>query len=814
MNQVHLIGNAHIDPAWLWRWTEGCSEVLSTFRSALDCMQEYGDYIFTCAGAAYYSWVESVDPAMFEEIRARVREGRWVIVGGWWVQPDCNLPCGESFARHALYSQRYFKSRFGVTAEIGYNVDSFGHNAMLPQILKQSGMRGYVYMRPSAHRQYRADAEAEKSYPFPENAFIWQSPDGSRIPAYRIPDGYGSGGFNEPAQKAQRIAHLADAQSLPQMCFYGVGNHGGGPTAQNLTALDELIKANPSGRYVFSSPNAYFSDLPTEKLKVLEDDLQNHASGCYTAVMRIKELNRRAETALLCAEKYSVMARLLGLDTDIPKLENEWRDVLFNQFHDILCGCCIKSAYDDAFCALGGAISLANQVSNRALQKIFWNTDTLKGEVPPQGKFDFRVWDSSRGVPAAVFNPHAWEINVPIRLPSNNVQAVADESGSFLPVQRVRAEFTADIGKYESIIHAHIPAMGYRVFRLYKEKKAEVPLSRSLAVTEYSLENDWTRVKLDRRTGAIVSFIDKQTRRELIGSPCRCAVMDESHCDTWAHAVFRFDKEAGIFDGAESRISENGSVRAAIEVRTRFGSSVMTQKYIMYRDRLGLFISYHVFWGEEQKMLKLCFPLSFSGAVPVSSIPYGFIKRRADGREYPMQNWVALCADGFGLGIATDSRTAYDATDSEIRITALRSPIFANHLHPRAEECLFTDQGDHFFDLYLNAVTGSTCALQHAAACMVCQPRVLMGGDHHGTLPDAASAVSCDAGNVEVTVLKPAEDKSDDLILRCHEMCGKQTAAGFRVGEVSFDAAFAPQQIRSFRISGSSVTDTDMIESE
>lgn len=169
MAKVHLIGNAHLDPVWLWRWQEGYSEVLATFRSALDRMNEFEDYVFTCAGAAYYQWVEETDPAMFEEIKHRVQEGRWVIVGGWWIQPDCNAPSGESFARHALYSQRYYMKKFGKKAEIGYNVDSFGHNAMLPQLLKESGLRGYVFMRPNPHE--------EKTYPFPYTSFIWESID-------------------------------------------------------------------------------------------------------------------------------------------------------------------------------------------------------------------------------------------------------------------------------------------------------------------------------------------------------------------------------------------------------------------------------------------------------------------------------------------------------------------------------------------------------------------------------------------------------------------------------------------------------------
>lgn len=146
--KVHLIGNAHLDPIWLWRWQEGCGEVLQTFRSALDRLNEYPDFVFTCSSAAYYKWVEEIDPDMFEEIRERVKEGRWVPVNGWWVQPDCNMPSAESFARQALYSQLYYNEKFGRICKTAYNVDSFGHSGMLPQIIKNGGMTAYVMMRP------------------------------------------------------------------------------------------------------------------------------------------------------------------------------------------------------------------------------------------------------------------------------------------------------------------------------------------------------------------------------------------------------------------------------------------------------------------------------------------------------------------------------------------------------------------------------------------------------------------------------------------------------------------------------------------
>ena len=210
--KVHLIGNAHIDPVWLWRWQAGYAEIKATFRSALDRMKEFPDFIFTSACAAYYKWVEENAPEMFEEIKQRITEGRWVIVGGWWLQPDCNIPSGESFVRQGLYSQRYFNEKFGIMAKTGYNVDSFGHNGMLPQILKKSGMDYYVFMRPGDH---------EKD--LPGNLFWWESADGSRVMAYKIPFSYGnwSGKHSDDPlrHKTLEVKKLAEEQGYDMMNF-------------------------------------------------------------------------------------------------------------------------------------------------------------------------------------------------------------------------------------------------------------------------------------------------------------------------------------------------------------------------------------------------------------------------------------------------------------------------------------------------------------------------------------------------------------------------------------------------------------------
>ena len=243
---LYMIGNAHIDPVWLWQWQEGFQETLATFRSALDRMDETPDFRFTASSAALYSWVQPIDPEMFAEIQARVAEGRWEVAGGWWIEPDCNIPGGESFVRQALYGQRFFKEAFGVTARVGYAVDSFGHHAVLPQILKKSGLDFYVFMRPGPH---------EKG--LPGRLFWWEAEDGSRVLTFRIPFTYTSWG-HDLEHHVRRCAAEMKPPVDSFMCFYGVGNHGGGPTQENIESIQRLAGDPDLPELTFGTTGAFF----------------------------------------------------------------------------------------------------------------------------------------------------------------------------------------------------------------------------------------------------------------------------------------------------------------------------------------------------------------------------------------------------------------------------------------------------------------------------------------------------------------------------------------------------------------------------
>ena len=346
---LYMIGNAHIDAVWLWQWQEGYQEVRATFGSALDRMEEYPDYVFSADSVAYFAWIAEHDPELFERIKARVAEGRFEVVGGWWVEPDCNVRGGESYVRHALYSQRWLAEHLGVIATVGCNVDPFGHNATLPQLLSKSRMDSYAFLRPQAH---------ERELPAP--LFWWESADGSRMLAYRIPHEYCSP-IGEISGHVTKALQQLPVTSEPLMVFYGVGNHGGGPTIENIESIKKLSERDLLPQMFPSSARGFFDavrDRPD--IPVHDTDLQPHAIGCYSAHSEVKRLLRTAEQQLLAAEKWSTIA---GTVSELPaatgELAHAWKQVLFNQFHDIAAGTAIAPAYDDARDQLGEARAIA-----------------------------------------------------------------------------------------------------------------------------------------------------------------------------------------------------------------------------------------------------------------------------------------------------------------------------------------------------------------------------------------------------------------------------------------------------------------------
>ncbi|SFS65758.1 alpha-mannosidase [Paenibacillus sp. BC26] len=801
---IHLIGNAHLDPVWLWQWQEGYAEIKATFRSALDRLREFPDFVFTRSCAAYYAWVEENAPDMFEEIQLRVAEGRWIIVGGWWIQPDCNLPSGESFARHGLYGQRYFQEKFGVMAKVGYNVDSFGHNAMLPQILKKSGMDYYVFMRPEKHEK-----ELDR------NLFWWESEDGSRVLTFRLSDSYSTSWGKPFEQKVQKHEEMADANGHSHMTFYGVGNHGGGPTIGNLEAIKGLQEKLGKERIVISSPNRYFAEIEAvqPELPVLKDELQMHAVGCYSTHSESKENNRRAEHRLLNAEKFASAANvLLGHKYPGEQLKLAWENVLFNQFHDIMGGCSIREAFQDARESYGEALHIAAKALNSATQRISWSIDTMKPEIRSLSKDkNWLSWEQGDcGTPFVVFNPLSWEVDVPVHA-NRKMTAVSDEQGNPVAMQAVRASRTNGQDNWDTLFMARVPAMGYRVYWCYLTKEQETQSVESPVSAEGNvLENAFLRVEFAANSGAIKSLLDKRTNTEVFNGPGAAPlVIDEHHSDTWGHGLHSYRELIGCFTDAEVKVLERGPLRGIIRVTSRYNGSVLRQDFTLLHNAAELQVKVQLDWREKHKMLKLSFPVLVEQPESVSEIPYGYLHREPNGNEMPGQQWFDVfgksreTGDVRGLAILNNGKYAYDVLGSEARMTVVRSPIFADHYGERDDQVEFMEQGIQEFGYALKPHQGfwHQSDIVRKAYEFNVPPIGVWETYHEGSLPQRMEGLRISAQQVVATVFKQAED-GDGWILRCYETSGAAAESDIEVPMLyrSWRTVFGKCEIKSFFI--------------
>ncbi|MBR3692203.1 MAG: alpha-mannosidase [Clostridia bacterium] len=820
---VHLTGSAHIDPIWLWRWQEGYAEIKATFKSALDRIAQFDEFVFTSACACYYEWVEENCPELFAEICKAVADGKWVIAGGWWIQPDCNIPSGESFARQALYSQRYFASRFGKQAEIGYCVDSFGHNGNLPQLLRKGGMRGYVYMRP--------DSNMEHAYPFPDGTpFDWEGIDGTTLPTCRLMDNYNQQMCENTLSQLYGIREGLAAAGMETPAVgvnYGVGNHGGGPTVKNIERIRALQAENADFEFIFSSPNGYFDAVEAARAEGyvpprLKGDLQYHASGCYSTHSESKMNNRRAENRLQSAEKCaSLAAALTGRRYDCARFERAWKQVLFNQFHDVMGGCSIRSAFDDVRESHGEALHIAAEEYNSALQKISWAIDT-EGPAVDMGKCDGRLWAAEGlGAPVVIFNPHAWEIETPVTVAHSRILKVTDASGKLLPMQKVRAERTDGDDKEDTLFMARVPALGYTVCWVFLTGEERWNGARKLITSPYTLENKKLRLHLDPLTGDVDSLYLKEKKVELVrGGAAKPLVLDESDLDTWGHGVFTFDHCIGRFGEPEFTVLETGPVRARIAVRTKYEGSELVQTFTLYAEADQVEVECRVFWRESHKMLKLAFQTAAEGGEAIYEIPGGAIRKPCDGCEEPTQNWAAVENGEIGLAVLNNGRYSYCCRGAELRMIALRGAAYADHYgfaRTNDGRCRFMEQGEREFTYVLRPYAGTFADNRVVEkGWELNAPAVSVNETYHkGSLPLEMSGIEISGEGLVLSALKSAED-GRGIILRAYESRGRHCDARIRLPLFGADIrrVFRPYEVCTFRIAEGAVTEVDFVENE
>lgn len=784
--RLHMIGNAHIDPVWLWQWPEGYQEVRATFQSAIDRMEEYPEFVFTCDSSLFFEWIEESDPELFERIRARIAEGRFQVVGGWWIEPDCNIPSGESFVRQALYGQRYLREKFGITATTGANLDSFGHNASIPQILRKSGVDSYVFLRPGP---------AEKTLESP--IFWWESPDGSRVLAYRIPHEYCApkDDIGEHVEKA--VASLPDADE-EYAVFYGVGNHGGGPTKANLDQIRQM-GLEPSSLRAFFDAAAGNGARP-----VIRGELQHHAPGCYTTHSGIKLWNRRAENLLQRAEKWSAIADWLGVRAyPLDDLTRAWKLLLFNQFHDTLAGTSIEPAYDDARDQIGHATSLAANAFNAAVQSIARQIEIEQEE-------EMR--------PVVVFNPHPWRLRADVEIEYTWTREqghhVVDDEGEAVPMQLTRPLTTMSGMRSRFAFPVDVPPLGYRTYRI---RLGEVEPEHATAATETRLENEHVLLELDPATGRIARLLHKASGADLAAPGSKHAVVVEDRSDTWGHAVTAYDREVGEFECVSVRLLEDGPVRGILRVESRYGSSTLREDYVLGADDAYVDVRVALDWHEQLKLLKLRYPTPIDAERATFETPYGHLDRETNGHEEPGQAWVDVSGGGRGLTVINNAKYGYDVRGGDIGISAVRSPVWAWHDPRELEEggdFEYMDQGRQTFLVRLVPHAGDwrDAGIVRLAAELNQPAFALIETFHAGPLPARRSFADDAGGDVVLTVLKGGEDGG--YAVRAFEASGRAARAKLTVLDRTIEADFEPHEIKTFVLpTDGEPVETDLLES-
>lgn len=783
---IYMIGQAHIDPVWLWPWPEGLSVVQSTFRSAIGRMAETPGFVFTASSAQFYEWVAEDDPALLQEIRKRVREGRWDAVGGWWVEPDVNLPSGEALIRQGLYGQLTYRRLLGRTARVGYNPDSFGHPGSLPQILKLQGMENYVFMRPAPN---------EKT--LPADLFWWESPDGTRVLTYRIPISY-----NDDKSVRERVLHVVQQQEPVRelMAFYGAGDHGGGATKENIRSIQELQHEPGAPKVAFGGLDGYFDAIRRlnrqPDLPVVHDDLQHHSVGCYTAESEMKKANRESEIALISAEKLAAVGSI-AWNFVYPKeaFDAAWKKVLFLQFHDSLAGTALPEHYETAARdGHGYALSAARDAMYEAAEKLAW-------QIPAEDP-------DSRYVVA--FNLQPWPVRSNLEYdfewPTDSPGIVEDEQGHSLAHQWIPAT-TEVVERKRLVVQADVPAFGYRQIRI--RKGGEYPAAQVRA-TEQSLENEHLRITFD--ADGRIGVFDKDANRHVFagGATGAAALVMNDPSDTWSHNVRAYDDRIGNFGNARITVVENGPLRARVKSVSRYGNSTLSIDWILYAGARNLEARVSLDWHEHQKMLKLSFPVNVEHPGATYEIPYGNIVRDTNGDENPGQRWIDIseASNGSSMGFAVinDAKYGYSVSGNDMRISVVRGAAFAHHmpqvLDPHREH-LWQDQGVQTFRMLLVPHSGTwrEARLPRMTEEFTAPAPIIYQGIHPGKRPQAGSFLAMNVSDVIAGAIKRSE-RGDDLIFRLVETDGRSADAtmDLRFVQKSWSGHLGAYQIKTLRL--------------
>ncbi|MCC7205535.1 MAG: hypothetical protein IT441_10680 [Phycisphaeraceae bacterium] len=836
---IHLVCNAHLDPVWLWEWQEGAAEAISTFRTAADLCEEFPGFIFNHNEAVLYEWVQEYEPALFKRIQKLVKQGKWNIMGGWFLQPDCNMPSGEAYLRSLLYGRRYFKQHFNAEPTTAINFDSFGHARGLVQIMAKSGFDSYMYCRPPLDK-----------CPIPADNYHWVGYDGSKIL-----NGRARMMYNSPLGKAvEKFKGLLPTYK-DQPCAYilwGVGDHGGGPSRQDLRAIAKFMKEKHGFEVLHSTPEAYFKEV-RKKFKDIPEvtkDLRPFAVGCYTSMVRIKQTYRRLENELFSTEKMATAATIQGLMPDASaELAQAERDMLFAQFHDILPGSSIQPGEEMGLRMMNHGLEILSRVKTRA----FFALASGQPKAKP-GEF-----------PILVYNPMAQPVDATVEVEMQladqgwgNVFSyphVTDARGKKLPTQieHELSNLPLDWRKHVVFKATLAPSQMSRFNCVYEElkKKPDVRLKDRGGKIRFA-NKDGLEFVISSRTGLVETWRVSGQDVTLPGVGAFRPIVIADDSDPWGMEVKSFRKKIGgfslmsakesaVFSGLAHlkslpavRVVEDGDVRSVVEVTLKHGDSRICQRYKLPRFGTEVEVELRVFWEEKDRMLKLSLPLGktlTSQPKFYGETAFGHGSLPENGDEAVAQKWVTVFSKPGKMAMTVINEGSYgsDFDGKELRLTLMRSAGYAAHplpnrvVLPQDRLTARIDQGERIFRFFVNAgpIAKRLSAVSNEALHHNEKPFALsFNPSGQGPKPKAGPIV--DDAVVQLTALKQnsltPSTRGKDLIVRLFEPTGaprprKVTLTIPALG-LRHKISLKPFEAKTLRIDPRTkrVTETDLME--
>ncbi len=757
--RIGWVGHAHLDLAWLWPVADTWDAAERTFQSVLNLQKDFDELIFCHSSPALYAWVEHHRPELFAQIQQQSQAGRWEVAAGLWVEPELNLVSGESLVRQVLYGQRYTQSRFGEISKVAWLPDSFGFCWQLPQILKQGGVEYFLTQK----------LRWNDTTQFPHEVFWWQAPDGSSILSIMTPP---IGESMDPVKMTGYAQGWESKTQFPESLWLpGVGDHGGGPTRDMLEVGRRWQQSSLFPQLEPTTTLAFCQQVESKVQDIAtwnnELYLEFHR-GCYTSHADQKRYNRRAEHLLTEAEMFSAIATILT-PHPYPKLELEqaWKQVLFNQFHDILPGSSIPEVFADANQDWEAATQTALDLRAQAFSAIAAAIDLP--DSPIMG-----------AIPIIVFNSLNWErAEVITWHPPQEMSIhgqVFDGTGRPMPTQ-------VDRQIHGIRFWATIPSIGYQVFWY----AAVSPQFYGEAPQDWILENDLLRVEICPQTGNILSMRDRTHSREALSGAGNVLQFFQDQGQYWDAWNIDPNFAQHPLEEAELKTIEWvswGAIHHRIRVVRQWRNSRFSQDYVLDAQSLFLKIETQVDWQETHVLVKAAFPFTVTAEYATYEIPCGAIERptlpnpqplpdwQQAKWEVPALHWADLSQSGeeaYGVSLLKDCKYGYDAQPNGLRLTLLRGPVWPD------PEC---DRGVHEFTYAIYPHSGSwqdaeTVRLGYALnRPLICQP-LQRSNKKTSDFCLSGSFLSISARNLILMAFKQSEDDENQWILRCHECSGQ-----------------------------------------